>query len=86
MLKGKKARSASLPTDPTKRSQLNFAVSGETLELIEQLKKTFGVDSNTAVLKRALALARVASGNQREDNTITILGKDDVRRDILLNG
>ena len=86
MLKGKKAQSAPPPAEPTKRSQLNFAVSGDTLELIEDLKKTFGVDSNTAVLKRALALARVASGNQRDDHTITILGKDDVRRDILLNG
>ncbi|MFZ1965272.1 MAG: hypothetical protein WAU78_17715 [Roseiarcus sp.] len=69
-----------------KRPQLNFAVTGETLDLIEHLKKTFGVDTNTAVLKRALALARVAAGNQRDDHTVTIVGKDDVRRDILLNG
>ena len=86
MLKGTKAKSAPQAAEPTKRSQLNFAVSGDTLDLIEDLKKAFGVDSNTAVLKRALALARVAAGNQRDDHTITILGKDDVRRDILLNG
>jgi len=86
MLKGKMEQSAANPAQPPKRSQLNFAVSGDTLDLIEDLKKTFGVESNTAVLKRALALARVASGNQRDDHTITIVGKDDVRRDILLNG
>ena len=85
MLKGKRLQPAS-PTSATKRSQVNFAVTGETLELIEELKKTFGVDSNTAVLKRALALARVAAGDERDDHTITLLGKDDVRRDILLNG
>jgi hypothetical protein len=69
-----------------KRPQLNFAVTGETLELIEELKKAFGVDTNTAVLKRALAIARLAAGNQRDDHTITIIGKGEVRRDILLNG
>ncbi len=68
-----------------KKPQLNFAVSGETLDLIEDLKKTFGVETNTAVLKRALAIARLAANNQREDHTVTIVGKDDVRRDILLN-
>ena len=84
MLKGKKSAPVATPV-AAKRPQLNFAVSGDTLELIEQLKKTFGVDTNTAVLKRALALARVAAGNQRDDHTITLVGKDDVRRDILLN-
>ncbi len=69
-----------------KKPQLNFAVTGETLELIEQLKKEFGVETNTAVLKRALAIARIAAHNQRDDHTISIVGKDDVRRDILLNG
>jgi hypothetical protein len=83
----KEERAAAIAeTTVAKRPQLNFGVTGETLDLIEQLKKTFGVDTNTAVLKRALALARVAAGNQRDDHTITIVGKDDVRRDILLNG
>ena len=69
-----------------KKPQLNFAVTGETLELIEQLKTTFGVDTNTAVLKRALAIARLAAGNQRDDHTITIVGKDEVHRNVILNG
>lgn len=69
-----------------KKPQLNFAVSGETVEIIEHLKHAFGVDTNAAVLKRALAIARLAANNQRDDHTITLIGKDDVRRDIVLNG
>ena len=69
-----------------KRPQINFAVSGETLETLEELKKVFNVDTNTAVLRRALAIAKLAGANQREDHTVTLLGRDDVRRDIVLNG
>jgi hypothetical protein len=65
---------------------MNFVVNDETLELMEQLKKAFGVETNTAVLKRALAIARLAATNQRDDHTVSILGKDEVRRDIVLNG
>lgn len=68
-----------------RKPQLNFAVTGETIDLIDDLKKSFGVDTNTAVLKRALAIARLVVQNQRDDHTITILGKDEVRRDIVLN-
>lgn len=70
----------------SKKPQLNFAVSSETLELIEKLKKEFGVDTNAAVLKRALAIARLAATNKRDDHTVSIVGKDEVRRDIVLNG
>lgn len=66
--------------------QINFTVNEETLVLLDELKETFGVDTNTAVLRRALAIARLAARNQRDDHTISILGKDDVRRDIVLNG
>jgi len=63
--------------------QLNFAVSGETVQLIQDLKNTFGVESNAAVLKRALALAKLCAEQQREDHTITMLGKEE--RTIVLN-
>jgi hypothetical protein len=69
-----------------KRPQINFTVNGDTLALIEELKDAFGVDTNTAVLKRALAIARLAAKNQRDDHTISLIGKDDVKRDIVLNG
>jgi hypothetical protein len=70
----------------TKKPQINFTVNEETLTLLEDLKGAFGVDSNTAVLRRALAIARLAANNRRADNTISIVGKDEVKRDIVLNG
>lgn len=73
-------------TRQSQKSQLNFAVTGETIELIEHLKSAFGVDTNAAVLRRALAIAKLAVNNQRDDHTVSIVGKDEVRRDVLLNG
>jgi hypothetical protein len=69
-----------------RKPQLNLSVSDETYLLLDELKKSFAVDSYSAVVKRALSLARLASRNQRDDHTISILGKDDIRRDIVLNG
>ena len=69
-----------------RKPQLNLTVSEDTLAILDELKKTFGVESNAAVVRRALTLARLASKNQRDDHTISILGKDDVRRDVVLNG
>lgn len=69
-----------------RKPQINLAVSDDTILLLEELKKTFGVDTNSAVVRRALTLARIAAKNQRDDHTISILGKDEVRRDIVLNG
>jgi hypothetical protein len=68
------------------RPQINFTVNAETLALLDELKSTFGVDTNTAVLRKALAIARLAANNQRPDHTVSIIGKDEVRRDIVLNG
>jgi hypothetical protein len=70
----------------SKKPQINFTVNEETLDLLEELKGAFGVDTNTAVLRRALAIARLAANNRRSDNTISIIGKDEVKRDIVLNG
>jgi hypothetical protein len=69
-----------------KKPQINFTVNEETLALLDELKGAFGLDTNTAVLRRALAIARLAANNQRPDHTISIIGKDEVRRDIVLNG
>jgi hypothetical protein len=75
------------PMSTNKRPpQINFTVNDETLALLEELKGTFGVETNTAVLRRALAIARLAAKNQRDDHTVSTVGKDDVRRDIVLNG
>jgi len=70
----------------SKKPQINFTVNEDTLALIEHLKEAFGLDTNTAVLRRTLAIARIAANHQRDDHTISIIGKDDVKRDIVLNG
>ena len=67
------------------KTQITFSVNRRTLELIEKLKDAFEVETNTQALKRALAIARIAVENQKDDHTITLIGKDEVRKDIVLN-
>lgn len=50
----------------------SFDVDDRTAELIAQLQKTFGVKTNAAVIRKALALANVASQHAGPDHTITI--------------
>lgn len=69
-----------------KRSQITFTVDDKTLKVIESLKLQFGVGTNAAALRRALAIARLVADNQRDDHTITFIGKDDKPRDIVLLG
>lgn len=68
-----------------RKTQITFSVNRRTLELIEKLKDAFEVETNTQALKRALAIARIAVENQKDDHTITLIGKDEVRKDIVLN-
>jgi hypothetical protein len=50
----------------------SFEVDERTADLLAQLQKTFGVKTNAAVIRKALALANVASQQADTDNTITI--------------
>ena len=50
----------------------SFEVDERTAALLAELQKTFGVKTNAAVLRKALALANVASQYADSDNTITI--------------
>lgn len=67
------------------KKQLNFTVSGETIVLMDYLRKEFNVETNTAVLIRALAIARLVARHQRDDHTITMIGKDEISKIIVLN-
>jgi len=49
-----------------------FEVDDRTLTLISQSRETFGVKTNAAVIRKALALANVASQHADADHTITI--------------
>jgi hypothetical protein len=50
----------------------SFEVDERTAELLVQLRETFGVKTNAAVIRKALALANVASRYATTDHTITI--------------
>ena len=53
----------------------SFDVDERTAELLAKLQKRFGVDTNAAVISRALALANIASDHAGPDNTVTISGE-----------
>jgi hypothetical protein len=55
----------------------SFEVDERTAELLAQLQKTFGVKTNAAVIRKALALANIASQHAAADHTITISGGND---------
>ncbi len=65
--------------------QISLEVNDSTIELIQKLKKAFGVTTNAAVIRKALALGGVAADNAR-DNAIEIKSKDDETMKILLTG
>jgi hypothetical protein len=67
-------------------SQTSFVVDSKTAEAIEDLKKEFGVKTNAAVIRKALALARIAARGADKDHTITLLDKDNKPQRVLLVG
>jgi transaldolase len=67
--------------------QTSFQIDPGTAAAIDDLKEVFGVTSNTAVIRKAIALARVASRNSNaEDQTVTLVDKDGVPLKISLTG
>jgi hypothetical protein len=48
-----------------------------TLKTIEELKKIFGVSTNAAVIRKAIALSRVVGQHADQHNNVIIAGKDD---------
>jgi hypothetical protein len=53
-----------------------FDLDEHTAELIAQVRDTFGVKTNAAVLHEALVLASVASQHAGSDRTITTISDD----------
>jgi hypothetical protein len=67
--------------------QLDEGAADAAADAIETLKAVFGVTSNTAVIRRAIALSRVAAhAADTADNTVTIVDKEGERFKIPLNG
>lgn len=62
--------------------QTSFLLDEGTAQAIEQLKKEFNVTTNAAVIRRAIALARIATRNSDSDKVVTFLDKDDNSKQI----
>lgn len=54
----------------------SFEVDERTADTLVELQKVFGVKTNAAVIRKALALANVAAKHAGSDNTITITSDD----------
>lgn len=67
-------------------AQTSFVVDAATAKTIEELKEPFGVKTNAAVIRKALALARIAANKSGPDRTITIVDADEERHKIMLAG
>ncbi len=67
-------------------SATSFVIDKVTAEAIEELKTEFGVTTNAAVIRKALALARVVARCADDSHAITLLGNDGIERKILLAG
>lgn len=66
----------------TYRKHMSFNVDENTLKLIDELKREFSATSNAAVLKRPLALSRIAANTQnRETNTVTFVDHSPEKED-----
>ena len=61
-----------------------FKFSEEQTELIETLKEKLGASSKSEVVRKAIALLKVATDNSTEDNALTIKDKDGKEKDIIL--
>jgi len=67
--------------------QTSIQLDEGTADAIEKLKTVFGVTSNTAVIRKAIALSRVAANAaDTGDNTVTIVDQGGARFKVPLNG
>jgi hypothetical protein len=65
--------------------QTTIDMDAKTLETIAELKRKFNVKTNAQVIRRALALARVASRNSGQNDYITLLGQNDEKTTVVLS-
>ncbi|HEY1562523.1 MAG TPA: hypothetical protein VGF71_16770 [Caulobacteraceae bacterium] len=67
--------------------QTSFQLDEGTAHAIDELKQVFGVNSNTAVIRKAIALARIAArSGDSEDGTVTLVDKGGTPLKVLLTG
>jgi hypothetical protein len=67
--------------------QTSFQLDAGTAAAIDELKEAFGVTSNTAVIRRAIGLARIAARNgDPKERTVTLLDPQGTPLKVLLAG
>jgi hypothetical protein len=67
--------------------QTSFQLDPGTAAAIDELKTVFGVTSSTAVIRKAVALARVAARNgDQADGTVTLINSEGVPLKVSLTG
>ena len=57
----------------------------ETLQIFAELRAAFNLNSDSAVIRRALGLARFIAKEAKDDHTITIERKDGTQVQLLLD-
>jgi len=66
--------------------QKSYQTDERTERLLSELREGFGVTTDSAVIRRALALASVMVRNAAEDHTVTVVGSNNQPTKIILNG
>ncbi len=57
----------------------------ETVQILLELRQAFNVSTDSAVIRRALGLARLIAREAKEDHTITIERKDGSQLQLVLD-
>ena len=65
--------------------QRSYQTTDETPEVLRELRNTFNVGNDSAVIRRALGLARLMANEAADDHTVTIVRKDGTPVKLLLN-
>lgn len=58
-----------------KTKQISFVADAETIELINALKKELKANTTTAVFRKALAIAKVATELGGDSGVVTVKGR-----------
>lgn len=64
--------------------QISLTVDDKTLEAIAELKNELNVATTAAVIRKALALARIAARSADDDQVVTIIDRKGEKNRILL--
>ncbi len=56
--------------------QMSFSADEKTLKLIDELMDDLGVTNRSQVLRKALALTKIAADKSRETNHVVTIGGD----------